>query len=49
MGEEMAISVNHLMVDTDLGVPVGFDAGAADDDCAAVTTVVVGSGSLLGV
>ena len=43
----MAISVNELMMDTDWGVPVGLDAGAADD--AAVTAVVVDWGSLPGV
>ena len=43
----MAISVNDLMMDTDRGVPVGLDAGAADD--AAVTAVVVGWKSLPGV
>jgi hypothetical protein len=44
----MAISVNHFKVGTDRGVPVGSDAGGVDDDCAALTTVVVG-GRLLGV
>jgi len=48
--EGVAISVKHLMTGTDhWGVPVGFDAGAADDDCAAVTNVGVGRGSTPGV
>ena len=44
----MAISVNHFIVGIYRGVPVGFDAGAADVD-AAVTTVVEACGPLLGV
>ena len=43
----MAISVNHLKVGTDLGVPVGFGPGAAGVDDA-VTTVVEAWGSLPG-
>ena len=37
------------MVGKDWGVPVGFDAGATDDDGAVVTAVVVGWGSPPGV
>ena len=47
MGEGVAISVNHFIVGIYRGVPVGFDAGAADVD-AAVTTVVEGWGVLPG-
>jgi hypothetical protein len=43
----MAISVNHFIVGIYRGVPVGSDAGAADDDDA-VTTVVEDWGVLLG-
>jgi hypothetical protein len=48
VGEGITISVNHFIVGIYRGVPVGSDAGAADVD-AAVTTVVEGWGSLLGV